>query len=61
MIKGFNLPIDYILYELSYANLIMLSATLPNYDKEEKEEEEVLDMSNPNDQARIDQLLGIVD
>lgn len=61
MIKGFNLPIDYILYELSYANLIMLSATLPGYDKEEKEEEEVLDMSNPNDQARIDQLLGIVD
>lgn len=61
MIKGFNLPIDYILYELSYANLIMLSATLPSYDKEEKEEEEVLDMSNPNDQARIDQLLGIVD
>lgn len=61
MIKGFNLPIDYILYELSYANLIMLSATLPSYDKEEKEEEEVLDMSNPSDQARIDQLLGIVD
>lgn len=31
-VKAFNLPIDYVLYNLSYVNLIMYGATLPSYE-----------------------------
>ncbi len=30
-VKYFRFPIEYILYELSYVNLVMLSATIPDY------------------------------
>lgn len=37
-VKSFNVPIDYVLYELSYTNLIMYNSILPSYDfdKDEK-------------------------
>lgn len=60
MVKGFGMAMDYVLYELSYANLIMLSATLPSYSNSDTPpEEERLDMSDPQDQKKIDALLGI--
>ena len=49
-----------VLYELSYANIVLLSATLPDYKAKTKEEDtEILDMSNPEHQTRIDKILGI--
>ena len=60
MVKGFGLPVDQVLYALSYANIVLLSATLPDYKAKTKEEDnEILDMSNPEDQDKIDALLGI--
>ena len=49
MVKGFGLPVEQVLYGLSYANIILLSATLPDYKATTKEDEdtEQLDMSNP--------------
>lgn len=35
-VKYFRFTIDYILYELSYVNLVMLSATIPDYSGGEK-------------------------
>lgn len=32
MAKAFGLPLDYVLYDMSYANVILYSATLPSYD-----------------------------
>lgn len=60
MVKGFGLPVEQVLYELSYANIVLLSATLPDYKAKTKEEDnENLDMSNPEHQKRIDKILGI--
>lgn len=51
---------EQVLYALSYANIVLLSATLPDYKAKTKEEDtEILDMSNPEDQDKIDALLGI--
>ena len=40
MVKGFALPVDYVLHDISYTNIVMMSATLPTYgsagDKEKK-------------------------
>ena len=50
------------LYELSYTNLIMLGAALPSYDtdKDEKgKDDDVIDASDPANQARVRELLGI--
>jgi hypothetical protein len=38
-VKGFNLPIDYVLYEMSYANIIMYSSVLPSYNGKGKDNE----------------------
>lgn len=32
MARTFSLPIDHVLYEMSYPNLILYGATLPSYD-----------------------------
>ena len=54
------MPVEQVLYALSYANIVLLSATLPDYKAKTKEEDtEILDMSNPEDQTRIDKMLGI--
>ena len=31
MAKAYNLPFDYVLYEMSYANMVMYGAVLPSY------------------------------
>lgn len=31
-VKSFNQPIEYVLYDLSYANLLMYNSVLPSYD-----------------------------
>lgn len=60
MVKGFGMPVEQVLYGLSYANIVLLSATLPDYKAKTKEEDtEQLDMSNPEHQQRIDKILGI--
>lgn len=63
MIKGFNFSLDYVLYELSYTNLIMLGAALPSYDtdKDDESKEEVIDASDPANQERAREILGIKD
>jgi pyruvoyl-dependent arginine decarboxylase (PvlArgDC) len=34
--KAYNLTFDYVLYKISYANLIMYSSVLPRYDSKEQ-------------------------
>ena len=49
-----------MLYELSYTNLIMLGAALPSYDTDKKgKDDDVIDASDPANQARVRELLGI--
>jgi hypothetical protein len=36
--KSYNLTFDYVLYELSYANMLMYSAVLPQYSSPSKKD-----------------------
>ncbi len=51
MAKGFNLPLERVLYGMSYQNLLLYSATLPSYEapKEGDEKEEVIMMTKENE------------
>ena len=37
-VRGYNLPIEYVLYELSYANMILYSAVIPSYKSRDKKD-----------------------
>lgn len=37
VVKAFNLPIEYVLYDMSYANAILYCACLPSYDSKASE------------------------
>lgn len=62
-VKAFNLPIDYVLYDMSYQNVIMYSACLPSYSAKRKDDkgavknDEHLDTRNPQDIDRINKIL----
>lgn len=61
VVKAFNLTIDYALYDLSYANLILYSASLPSYKSPKDKEaptnnDEVINGDDPARQAEIDKL-----
>lgn len=59
MTKAFNLPFDYVLYDLSYANLTLYGASLPTYKspKDSKAgDNEVINGDDPEKQAEIDKL-----
>lgn len=63
--KAYALPFDYVLYELSFANLTMYSAVLPSYDskkdgdgKKGKPQKDGIEMrmDDPRNNDRIRQL-----
>lgn len=59
MVKAFNLPIDYLLYELSYVNMMMYSSVLPSYDNNNDGDEqgEQIDADDPQNRDKIRQML----
>ena len=62
--KAFNLPIDYVLYDMSYANLTLYGASLPSYrshSKGKQGEEEVIDASDPANKERVRAFLDSID
>ena len=55
-VKAFNLPIDYVLYEMSYANMTLYGASLPSYKspKAKKEGgEKTIDAGDPNNKDKV--------
>lgn len=60
--KAFNLPFEYVLYDMSYANMILYGASLPSYkspkgkDGNKAVEDEVINGDDPEKQAEIDKL-----
>lgn len=49
------MTIDFILYELSYANLVLYSSVLPGYDDEKGDE--VINADDPKNKQKIRELL----
>lgn len=46
--KEFGMTLDEVLYEISYSNLTLYSASLPHYDDIEDEWDDSIDACNPN-------------
>lgn len=46
--KNLNVTPDYVLYEMTYENLIMYSAATPQFDDEKDEWDDSLDANNPD-------------
>lgn len=69
MVKAFNLSFEYVLYEMSYPNVILYSATLPTYNADNdrpgrnghKPGERVLEITDPDAQSEIDKFLNSFD
>lgn len=61
IVKAFNLTIDYVLYDLSYVNLVLYGASLPSYKgpkgkNGEGQNNKVINGDDPTKQAEIDKL-----
>lgn len=61
--KSLGLHIDYVLYDMSYANLNLYSASLPTYRKPDKKEtpgkdkKYVINADDPNNRDLIRQII----
>ncbi len=58
MVKGYNLTIDYVLYEMSYANMIMYGSVLPSYNNKDKgadnnNDNEVINADDPKNRDKV--------
>ena len=62
-VKGFNLPIDYVLYDMSYVNLIMYGAVLPSYNSqtEKKDDDKKQEEIKADDPAMKERARQIID
>lgn len=63
MVKAFNITPDYVLHEMSYANMLLYSASLPTYrkpkteDKKTGEQQETIDAGDPRNKNRVREFL----
>ncbi|MBO5194425.1 MAG: hypothetical protein J6B62_05975 [Bacteroidales bacterium] len=52
-VKSFGLPIDYVLYDMSYSNLVMYGAVLPSYSTSTgKDKDESINADDPRDREQ---------
>lgn len=69
MVKAFNLSFEYVLYRMSYPNVILYSATLPTYNADHDQPgrrgynsgEQALDITHPDTQNKIDKFIDSLD
>lgn len=63
--KAYNLTITYVLYEMSYINLVMFSSVLPTYDDAKAEKRrlkgDIIDCDNPKNRNAIRNLIAEMD
>ena len=55
-VKAFKLPIDYVLYDMSYANVVMYSACLPSFSAKRKgksNDGDVIDADDPHNLNKV--------
>lgn len=65
--KAYNLPIDYVLYDMSYVNMIMYGAVLPSYrshkdgDKVSNTGQDIIRADDPANRDRVRRFLDSID
>lgn len=54
--KNFNVPFDFVLYEMSLSNVHLYNAVLPSYDSEneKKKDKNVIDANDPANKNKVD-------
>jgi hypothetical protein len=57
--KAFNLPPEYVLYDLSYANILLYSAVLPSYDtdREKSKDSDTIRADDPENKEKVRKIL----
>jgi hypothetical protein len=62
-VKAFNLPIEYVLYDMSYANVILYGASLPTYQSKRKNEKthETIKADDPRNKKRVSDFINSID
>lgn len=64
------MPLDYVLYDISYANIVMLGATLPSIKSRKQRNgasaaeaagQDVIDAEDPNNRERVKKFFQAVD
>lgn len=62
-VKGFGFSVEYALYDISYANLILMGATLPTYDSKAKDGrsggEDIIDAEDPRNKDKVRQFFNM--
>lgn len=53
--KGFSLPVEYVLYEMSYVNAILYGATLPSYEgrRDKKDDGNVIKADDRRNRGKV--------
>ena len=46
--KNLGVPVEHVLYDMSYANLLLYSAATPQYDDEKDDWDDSIDANNPS-------------
>lgn len=66
MVKAFGLTFDYVLYEMSYANLQLYGASLPTYkkpkdkDKDADSKHDNIDAGDPKNKDKVRAFLDAI-
>jgi len=63
--KAYCLPPDYVLYDMSYVNMIMYGAVIPSYNSKRKgkggKEQEIIKADDPRNRARVKKIFDEFD
>ena len=51
--KSYNLTPDYVLYEMSFANVSLYSSVLPSYDDVATKKEEIINADDPKNKDLV--------
>ena len=57
MVKGFGVGFDEVLYGMSYANIVLYSASLPTYRGKGEKDDEVIQGDDPRNKERLRAIL----
>ena len=60
MAKAFCLPFDYVLYDMSYANIILYGATLPSFRKGKDDKDDTIQADDPNNTEKLKAMIEMM-
>lgn len=59
--KAYNLSLDYVLYNMSYANMILYGAVLPSYGRDKGKRQDVIKVDDPRNKDKVKAIFASFD